>query len=493
MASRLLVADDSATIQKIISMAFENEDVEVEGVGDGQEAFDRIAGFNPDIVLADVDMPGLDGFELSAKIKESPETSGVKVLLLAGDFEAFDEKRYQACGANNHISKPFKSDDIVTMVKGLLEGDDVAAPSDANLEKESSFEPASADIIEQTQDETEAVSEILEKLKVPEPQEEPSLEELLESVEKLSSDGAETPGLEDAGELEDETPILMDEELELPESVELSTDDEVLGLAGADSMESMELSELLDDPVTSESEEEAPVAALENDDDIMDQMILGVEELKESVQLFESDSGKDEDFSFVEPESGELESCAAEEPEIFAEVRPRKMDDMDDLDSAFKELSMGGRLSPADQEEKRPELSSLGGIVPEPENLLEQMAPGAFSEVGKRPSTPEDIKENLDYIAGFSDQENARDLDPRKLRSRDWSYDSEDELFTQAIAEEVKHLVKRSLGASLEKEVYGLSDAILKTIREVVREVTPEIARRVIREEIEKIKNQDMC
>jgi hypothetical protein len=49
------------------------------------------------------------------------------------------------------------------------------------------------------------------------------------------------------------------------------------------------------------------------------------------------------------------------------------------------------------------------------------------------------------------------------------------------------------LGASLEKEVYGLSDAILKTIREVVREVTPEIARRVIREEIEKIKNQDMC
>lgn len=493
MASRLLVADDSTTIQKIISMAFENEDVEVEGVGDGQEAFDRIAEFNPDIVLADVDMPGLDGFELSAKIKESPETSGVKVLLLAGDFEDFDEKRYQACGANNHISKPFKSDDIVTMVKGLLEGDDVAAPSDANLEKESSFEPASAEIIEQAQDETEAVSEILEKLKVPEPQEEPSLEELLESVEKLSSDGTETPDLEDAGELEEETPALMDEELELPEPVELSTDDEVLDLAGADSMESMELSELLDDPVASESEEEAPVAALENDDDIMDQMIRGVEELKESVQPFESDSGEDEDFSFVEPESDELESCAAEEPEIFAEVRPRKMDDMDDLDSAFKELSMGGRPSPADQEEKRPELSSLGGIVPEPEDLLEQMAPGAFSEVGKRPSTPEDIKENLDYIAGFSDQDNARDLDPRKLRSRDWSYDSEDDLFTQAIAEEVKQLLKRSLGASLEKEVYGLSDAILKTIREVVREVTPEIARRVIREEIEKIKNQDMC
>jgi CheY-like chemotaxis protein len=121
MTSRLLVADDSITIQKIVSMAFEIEDVEVEGIGNGQEAFDRISQFNPDIVLADVDMPGLDGFELSAKIKESPETSSIKVLLLASDFEEFDEQRYQNCGADNHISKPFKSDDIVAMVKSLLQ------------------------------------------------------------------------------------------------------------------------------------------------------------------------------------------------------------------------------------------------------------------------------------------------------------------------------------------------------------------------------------
>lgn len=490
MSSRLLVADDSTTIQKIVSMAFENEDVEVEGIGDGQEAFDRIAEFNPDIVLADVDMPGLDGFELSAKIKESPETSGVKVLLLASDFEDFDEQRYQACGANNHISKPFKSDDIVTMVKSLLEGDD-----DVDLEEASPAEQDSAEISEQPQDETEAVFEILENLKVPEPQGEPSLEELLDSVEKLSSDGMETPELEAEEELEEETPALMDEELELPDPVELSADEEILDLAGADSMEPMDLSELsglLEDPVASEPQEEAPAAALENDDDIMDQMIRGVEELKESVQPSEPGSGEDEDYSFVEPELDELESYTAEEPEIFAEVRPRKMDDMDDLDSAFKELSKRGRPSPANHEETRPELSSLGGIVPEPEDLLEHIAPGAFSEVGKRPSTPEDIKENLDYIAGFSDQDNARDLDPRNLRSRDWSYDSGEDLFTQAIAEEVKQLLKRSLGTSLEKEVYGLSDAILKTIREVVREVTPEIARKVIREEIEKIKKQDM-
>ena len=165
MTSRLLVADDSITTQKIVSMAFEIEDVEVEGIGNGQEAFDRISQFNPDIVLADVDMPGLDGFELSAKIKESPETSSIKVLLLASDFEEFDEQRYQECGADNHISKPFKSDDIVAMVKSLLQ---------TSSGDEGAVMLSGADLVEE------------------EPQEEePSLEELLESVEKLSTEGGE--------------------------------------------------------------------------------------------------------------------------------------------------------------------------------------------------------------------------------------------------------------------------------------------------------------
>ena len=149
---------------------------------------------------------------------------------------------------------------------------------------------------------------------------------------------------------------------------------------------------------------------------------------------------------------------------------------------------MGARPDQPDFEESRPELSSLGGIVPEPEDLLEKIAPGAFSEVGKRPATPEDIKENLDYISGLSGQ--GKDTDD--ISSRDWSYESGDDRFSQAIADEVRQVLNRSLGTSLEKEVFGLSDAILKVIREVVREVTPEIARRVIREEIEKIKKQDM-
>jgi len=261
------------------------------------------------------------------------------------------------------------------------------------------------------------------------------------------------------------------------------------------SMEPMELPEPLEDLAGLEAEKELAFT----DDDIMDQMIRGVEELRESVQS--PDSPEEEVFPFKDEEVGserpqEVGEVLAftEEPEIFAEIRPSKLDNLAELDSTFKEIVMGG--SPAHHEEQAhsAELSSLGGIVPEPEDLLERIAPGAFSEVGRRPATPEDIKENLDAISGFSDQSQDREVSSLhyNMRSENWGYETSDNPFTQAIADEVKQLLQRSLGSSLEKEVSGLSEAILKTVREVVREITPEIARRVIREEIEKIKKQDM-
>jgi CheY-like chemotaxis protein len=503
MTFRLLVADDSITIQKIVSMAFEVEDAEVEGIGDGQEALDRISQFKPDIVLADVDMPGLDGFELSAKIKESPETSAIKVLLLASDFEEFDEQRYQNCGADNHISKPFKSDDIVAMVKSLLE---TSGEETAPL--------AAVDLVE-TEDELAGL----------EPNEEPSLEELLASVEELSTEGLSgvedeaieltdeesTEGFSDA---EDKAIELTDEESmelmanirpmgspESPEPVELSAEDEVLeeaqplavddetvALTDEELVEPMELSEVPEPLEDAGLEPETELA----DDDIMDQMIRGVEELKESVQA--PDAPEVEAFPFEGEEFGSERPQAlafTEEPEIFAEIRPRKLDNLDELDSTFKEIVTGGGPAHHEKPVHPAELSSLGGIVPEPEDLLERIAPGAFTEVGKRPATPEDIKENLDAISGFADQNQDMNSLHYDLSSENWGHETGSPL-TQAIADEVRQLLQRSLGSSLEKEVSGLSEAILKTVREVVREITPEIARRVIREEIEKIKKQDM-
>ncbi len=120
MKKIILVADKSVTIQKIVAMAFEHEDTVVEGVSKGKDALDRMQTFNPDILLADIDLQDLTGFELSKKIKDDPKFSSTKILLLASDFEDFNKNLFDSSGADDHISKPFKSEDIIKKVDDLL-------------------------------------------------------------------------------------------------------------------------------------------------------------------------------------------------------------------------------------------------------------------------------------------------------------------------------------------------------------------------------------
>jgi DNA-binding response OmpR family regulator len=120
MTKKILVADNSITIQKIVAMAFEHENAVVEGISKGKDAFDRMQTFKPDIVLADIDMQDLTGFELSKKIKNEPNFDSTKVLLLASDFEDFNKNLFDSSGADDLISKPFKSEDIIKKVDDLL-------------------------------------------------------------------------------------------------------------------------------------------------------------------------------------------------------------------------------------------------------------------------------------------------------------------------------------------------------------------------------------
>ena len=132
-------------------------------------------------------------------------------------------------------------------------------------------------------------------------------------------------------------------------------------------------------------------------------------------------------------------------------------------------------------------MSLLGGIVPEPEDLLEKMAPGAFSEFEGRPHTQEEINVNLNSTAGPFSLKSIHYQDSSSVQEMEYS--NKDDRFIQVTGEQIKQLLEKSLDSSLQKEISGLSGIIVDTIREVVREIAPGIARSVIREEIEKIKN----
>jgi DNA-binding response OmpR family regulator len=122
MPHRLLLADDSVTIQRVIELTFAEEGVEVVSVGDGLEAIDRLRSEPFDIVLADVGMPGTDGFEVAAFVRAQPQLAGVAVVLLTGAFDTLDEARVAEVGAAAVLVKPFEPQMVIAKVRDLLSG-----------------------------------------------------------------------------------------------------------------------------------------------------------------------------------------------------------------------------------------------------------------------------------------------------------------------------------------------------------------------------------
>ncbi len=120
MGKKILLADDSITIQKVIELTFSDEDFEVVTVGNGRLAMEKVQEVRPDIVLCDIIMPEKDGYEVCEFVKKSPSLSHVPVLLLTGAFEPFDQERAARVGADGSLAKPFEPETLIAKVKDLL-------------------------------------------------------------------------------------------------------------------------------------------------------------------------------------------------------------------------------------------------------------------------------------------------------------------------------------------------------------------------------------
>jgi CheY-like chemotaxis protein len=129
MRRRILLADDSVTIQKVIELTFMDEDYEVRAVSNGDEAIQALPETDPDVVIADVHMPGANGYEVCRRSKaRKPE---VPVLLLVGTFEPFDEAQARSAGADSFLKKPFDSQELLQRVGDLLASSRPAAAAPA--------------------------------------------------------------------------------------------------------------------------------------------------------------------------------------------------------------------------------------------------------------------------------------------------------------------------------------------------------------------------
>ncbi|MGD9562347.1 MAG: response regulator [Pyrinomonadaceae bacterium] len=118
---KLLLADDSVTIQKVVSLTFADKGMDVIAFSDGDAAIEHIDEIAPDIVLADVHMPGINGYQVCELIRSNEATAATPVVLLVGSFEPFDRDEADRVGANSYLTKPFTSiGELVSTVERLL-------------------------------------------------------------------------------------------------------------------------------------------------------------------------------------------------------------------------------------------------------------------------------------------------------------------------------------------------------------------------------------
>ncbi len=120
MAHKLLLADDSITIQKVVSLTFAEEDFEVTCVGNGEIALEKIREARPDIILADIFMPRKTGYEVCEFVKSSPLYQHIPVILLVGTFEPFDKNEAARVHSDGYLTKPFETTALVKLVRQTL-------------------------------------------------------------------------------------------------------------------------------------------------------------------------------------------------------------------------------------------------------------------------------------------------------------------------------------------------------------------------------------
>ncbi len=120
MPPRILLADDSVTVQKVIELTFSDEGMQVVAVGDGRQAIERLDVDPPDIVLADVSMPERDGYAVAEYVKGTAALRHIPVVLMTGAFEQLDEARARAVGCDGVLAKPFEPQLVIALVRELL-------------------------------------------------------------------------------------------------------------------------------------------------------------------------------------------------------------------------------------------------------------------------------------------------------------------------------------------------------------------------------------
>ncbi len=120
MAARILAVDDEQSIRKLVTVTLQNRGFEVDDAADGQEALDKAMTNKPDLIVLDVMMPRMDGFEVRKRLRENEETKEIPIIFLTavGQFES--QLAGMESGKEDYLTKPFTPSELADLVEATL-------------------------------------------------------------------------------------------------------------------------------------------------------------------------------------------------------------------------------------------------------------------------------------------------------------------------------------------------------------------------------------
>jgi CheY-like chemotaxis protein len=126
MPHKILIVDDNQQNCELLEAYLSDLDCQVEMAGDGREALAKVPTFQPDLILLDVMMPKLSGFEVCKQLKEDPNTRRIMILMVTALNELGDIERAVDAGTNDFLSKPVNKIELLKRVENMLQLKDIA-------------------------------------------------------------------------------------------------------------------------------------------------------------------------------------------------------------------------------------------------------------------------------------------------------------------------------------------------------------------------------
>jgi DNA-binding response OmpR family regulator len=120
MAKRILIADDEPNIVVSLEFLMKQMGHLVRVANTGEDALNAVAEFNPDLILLDIMMPRMSGYDLCQSVRENPAWNGIKIVILSARGRDIDVTKGMAVGADAYVTKPFSTKELVAKVRALL-------------------------------------------------------------------------------------------------------------------------------------------------------------------------------------------------------------------------------------------------------------------------------------------------------------------------------------------------------------------------------------